>query len=1071
MIVDSNNNHEVSIESINGSTDTLLGINESDTSLVDPYNRIVVNAIDDLDSSYQKYTNPHIKDLLGFLHDTRKTYLTKKGDKEVNIMNQKYGKNYVIPDNDIPEFFARYEKCRVNKCALNYAEKQGSDSKPCSGIMLDYDCKIDSEHFDLSELVAHQMVNYIVRRHLMKHLIFPNNMVDIHVFFIVRPETKKLETYYKTGFHILIPGVQVLRSYKKYLVNSLKDDPIINKLLKSAGVKNLDDALDLNSASVPTCFLGSCKPNGLVYDLPYGFHVTVELDDDPMPIIRRIEPPILRKYNLSWELSLNYETKYSGDIPPLVKKQIYKIQPKIESEVVSFAERNQGNLINKGHLEDTFYEVQELRRTKPQADMLCKLLDLLPEETYDTYSPWRNIVFGIANTSESYFPIVKWFSQRCPQKYSEAELKALWEDAIRMRYENSVRNPITFATIKYMAKVANEERYKQLVSQDAVNLLAGWAWKYDGKLDHYNIAKLLYLLFAHKFKVDVDPAGKGFLWYQFIMPGDRMEQGEIWKWRERRVPLELYEYISEGLEGLCDHVKESMRQKLNEAEDEAKGKKINSILNSFSNSSRNIFNNTFKKGVIKEAEQLFIHHGFSKSLDRNGDLFGCGNGIILLGNKCKIINRFHEHTINKFSPVKAIPFDPTNPMTKKALDMFRLAIPEKDARIKLMMFWASCLDGWAKDPELAILTGVGGNAKTTTVQCINKCFGEYGIVMNAQLLTKDAAAADKPNSQIAAMECSRMIMMEETNRDEALNPSMVKKLVNPGDISNRDLHSKQKTFKITSKITLITNHKPKLDIKDGGLKRRLFHYRYKCRFVPNPEPGTYQRKDDPRFIKEYPDNPEFQSALLSILVYFYEILQTLYSGNLKRVPSPTIDRETEEFFNEHDHFGQFVKERIVYCPNEKHEYPLTNIAVSFKTWLSEVEEVHKRAQQSNNDTVKDIEDSIMLSKYIETACNNVRVLKNCRILEKNDSIRVGESYISHVKNHELNPDNRVIEDVDDDWWVIPEYERYLRDQASDEETKEDPTSSTNDDISMMHVERTHKKKEINDDVNSFLQTL
>ena len=88
-----------------------------------------------------------------------------------------------------------------------------------------------------------------------------------------------------------------------------------------------------------------------------------------------------------------------------------------------------------------------------------------------------------------------------------------------------------------------------------------------------------------------------------------------------------------------------------------------------------------------------------------------------------------------------------NPMTKKALDMFRLAIPEKDARIKLMMFWASCLDGWAKDPELAILTGVGGNAKTTTVQCINKVFGEYGLVMNAQLLTKDAASADKPNSQ------------------------------------------------------------------------------------------------------------------------------------------------------------------------------------------------------------------------------------------------------------------------------------------------------------------------------------
>ena len=44
------------------------------------------------------------------------------------------------------------------------------------------------------------------------------------------------------------------------------------------------------------------------------------------------------------------------------------------------------------------------------------------------------------------------------------------------------------------------------------------------------------MTFSSKFKVDIDEAGKDS-WYQFIMPGDRMEQGEIWKWRQRKVPL------------------------------------------------------------------------------------------------------------------------------------------------------------------------------------------------------------------------------------------------------------------------------------------------------------------------------------------------------------------------------------------------------------------------------------------------------------------------------------------------------------------------------------------------------
>jgi phage/plasmid-associated DNA primase len=1028
----------------------------------DPYNKIEVTAIDDLDSAFEKYTNPHVKELRSFLEDPRKTFLTKKGDPEVNFINQKYKKNYVIPEEDIGAFFVRYEKCRLNKVSLNYAERQGSEALPYSGIMLDYDCIIDTEKFELHHLSCYEMVSIIVEDYLTKHLTFPSTVSNFQIFATVRPITTKKEPGYKTGFHILIPGVKTLRSYKKYLISRLKDDPAIHSELKRMGIRDPEKALDLNSASVPPLFLGSCKPGGVIYDLKYAFNVNM---GRRRPVITEIQMADIKQYNLAWELSFNYEAKYCNDMPPLVQKHIYKVIPELENEVIGVAERAQGNLIKRGHIEDTAAEVEDLRRTKPQADMLCRLLELLPESSYQEYHPWRNIIFAIANTSKHYYCIAKWFSQRCPDKYSEPDLRRLWDEVSEARYAHHLQSPITFATIKYMAKQANEERYKQIISQDAVHLLAGWAWKYSGDLHHYQIAKLIYILFSHKFKVDQDMAGKSMAWYEFIMPGDRMEDGETWKWRARKTPFALLEYISEGLEHLCDLVKDSIQKKENEAKDEESAKRIKAVLKQFKKVNAKIFDHAFKVSVIKESEQLFIDYGFTKKLDRNGSLFGVANGIVVLGQKCKILNRFHEHLISKFSPVRAIPFDPKNPMTKLALDMFRSAIPEKDARLKLVMFWASCLDGYAKDPELAILTGSGGNAKTTHVQCVNKCFGpEYGVVMNAQLLTKDIAAADKPNSQIATMENARMIMMEETNRDEALNPAMVKKLVNPGDLSNRDLHSKQRTFKITSKITLVTNHDPKLDIKDGGLKRRIFYYRYKCTFVRDPEPGTYQRKGDPHFIKEYPDNPDFQSALLSVLIYFYEVLQTVYNGDLKNVPSPTIDRETEEFFNKHDLLGQFITERIVISPHEGHEYQINTVVQKFKEWVKETEDV--KTQQGKEDIAKDIEDSIMLSKYIETATNGVRMLRNCRILEKSDSLRVGEQYISHVKTHQMNRKKPIVQDIDDEWWVIPEYERYIN-AEDDEEEKQDP----NDDIIIMNAERKQKKKEVNETINDLLETL
>ena len=104
--MESRHQSEIEYVSSGNESDDFVVISESS---VDPFNRIGITEIDDLDSSYQKYNNIYMKDFLGFLHDPRKTYTTNKGDKASNIINQKYGKNYIIPDGDLSTFFQHYE--------------------------------------------------------------------------------------------------------------------------------------------------------------------------------------------------------------------------------------------------------------------------------------------------------------------------------------------------------------------------------------------------------------------------------------------------------------------------------------------------------------------------------------------------------------------------------------------------------------------------------------------------------------------------------------------------------------------------------------------------------------------------------------------------------------------------------------------------------------------------------------------------------------------------------------------------------------------------------------------------
>ena len=501
--------------------------------------------------------------------------------------------------------------------------------------MLDYDMYVTSATAQIDERQLHRISSQIVR-YLYSDIDFNSTKeITIKVFNIVKSKPLFIEkNKYKYGIHVLIPEIQVSREYKKYLLRKVRDDQSICNVFKSLGIINdPKELLDMNSASVPVLFLGSCKRGGQAYVLSHSFEVTFDPNDyDYSPMVKGINiTEIESKYNLVAELSLCYEAKYI-DKKPYVSKQSYEYKDSIKTSVIDVAARTTNNVISESEIMLTEHELSTLALHDPKARYFHQLLDLLDESYYTERNKWRNVIFALANTSEQYRPLAEWFSQKCPLKWVDGgstNLEQIWNDAV-MHKNTTNQHMITERSISLWAQQCNPERYKQINDQNYFIILSKYVFNYGGILEHSMVSDVLCAMLRSKFVVDIDPLDEKerSYWYEFVVPGQTACAGEVWKWRKESNPDELQKYISYNLDKVFQQVAESIEKWSRESDTEIKKKYYIGIGKKFATSRRKIFNDTFKSGVIRQAAPLFRRRGFAKSLDMQPNYIGVGNGVL-----------------------------------------------------------------------------------------------------------------------------------------------------------------------------------------------------------------------------------------------------------------------------------------------------------------------------------------------------------------------------------------------------------------------------------------------------------
>ena len=891
-------------------------------------------------------------------------FIAEKRSPSTNIGDIRLKRGYIIPDANIGEFFTLLEKCRVAGLPLSFTERQETDKIEHSGIMIDFDCFQNTVERAISDAQFRAILRK-VSSFLLANLeidVKPDEEFAFHAFIIMKPEvrpvvSKQYGNCFKDGFHILIPEIQVMKVFKRYMIDTLKKSAMDSIFKRLPIMGEPGDVLDIGSARNPVLFYGNSKVGAPPYKLVMTYKVGYSREDNSFSFAS-IEPPA--GCNLCLELSLGYAGKW-------LKKAPYRAIMTLETTLQRMFER-----------QDLIIEDDEAS-DDPRERYLNDLLDLLDIKYATDYTLWFKVLCAIAHEGSKYESAARRFSMRAPEVFSEDSFSKKWYEACACKS----KSPITIGSIRYWASESSPEKFAELGRTSAIGILSIDTFANDGKIEHATVARVLHSVLGDKYVSDTAD-DKHYSWYEFVKPPQAMIKGEIYKWRREANPDNLHICMADYLKVIYSEELNYINNKITSSEDEEMQKYYKFVRTGLKTSMIKLGNDTYQNGVIKQACYRFRKRGFIRELDMDENILGVGNGVLKIGNDTQLIRGHHEYLVSKYTEVDYEKYDANNPQVRELLAAFRDVFPEPDVFEFMMMHAATGLD--AREPAclLVMLVGGGRNGKSFFAKMVHGALGDqYCASGKATLITAGMEAAEAANSAQMQMRGKRYFYIDEFNKREKINPARIKTIVSPQKQSGRDLYEKQSNFCNKCNVILLSNFDFIVDTTDYGTWRRIYYYVNKIKFCENPT-GPFEKKDNPRLILDYANDPIYQQAMLSIMTHYYEKLNREYGGNLKNVPVPTIMRETEEFRNKQDHINRFITCELIPDASAL-PIKLSDIANRYIEWYKSG--VSASIKHDVSDIMTSLENS-KIAQYISRADNLVISVVGVRYREPSESMNV-----------------------------------------------------------------------------------
>lgn len=256
-------------------------------------------------------------------------------------------------------------------------------------------------------------------------------------------------------------------------------------------------------------------------------------------------------------------------------------------------------------------------------------------------------------------------------------------------------------------------------------------------------------------------------------------------------------------------------------------------------------------------------------------------------------------------PYEYIPRNDKNKEDFEFLDKYILDLStgDEDKAKFLKTVLGSILIKGNPSQKFFLFTGAGSNGKSMLLNIINELFEELKVDIDASLIIDQKKPRSGADPFLIEMNNpkKRLMILSETKEGINFDDTLVKRLTGDDNIKARALYSnKTQQFKVDSKLIVVSNHRPKFNVYDYGMKRRPIAIDFNSTFVKNPKaPGEY--KKDPSVYSRIISN---KNILFS---WFVEGAYLFKKNHMFDIPN-IIKEETENYFYELDSISQYLEE-------------------------------------------------------------------------------------------------------------------------------------------------------------------
>ena len=543
----------------------------------------------------------------------------------------------------------------------------------------------------------------------------------------------------------------------------------------------------------------------------------------------------------------------------------------------------------------------------------------LSENFYKPYDKWIEIgwiLFCI--NSKLLFPVWIAFSAKSDEFSYESvsEFYNMWE--------NMENKGFTMGSLIYHLRDDNIKKYNEIKK----NVVSYYVHLACNSETEYDIGMILYKLFGDSY---VCCSIKNDIWYKY----------KDNKWVETEGGIDLKKKISNEIFCLFVKKQQEILNKIATVLDDNERDKLKKLAQLISDLSMKLKKTTWKRNIMKEAQELFYDKKFFSKLDTNPNLLCYKNGVIDFENGCEFRKGRPSDYISLCTNNNYVPFNKNNKKhikIKKEIDkFFSQLFPNMELRNYMWEHLASTLWGKNLNQTFNMYIGCGRNGKSKLVEFMGEILGNYKGTIPIGLVTQKRTVIGSASPEIAQLRGLRYAVMQEPSKGMTLNEGVMKELTGGDPLQGRLLFKDSITFNPQFSLAVCMNHLFDINADDDGTWRRIRVVNFESKFVKNPSKNLEDKEFlvDPNIDKNFKKWREIAGSL------FVDIIKKT-NGIVKDCDIVTI--ASQNYKSTQDHFTGFFKERIIkcngpncdYCRNSSCFMKKRDLLENFKDWYSEL---------------------------------------------------------------------------------------------------------------------------------------